>query len=60
MRRKRHAGGAPMVPFYPESRSTVARNAGANVYELGEWQVAQVYPDYHIEVVGACYSLPFG
>jgi hypothetical protein len=49
-----------MVPFYPESRSTVARNAGANVYELGEWQVAQVYPDYHIEVVGACYSLPFG
>jgi hypothetical protein len=37
----------PWSLFYQKRGSTVARDAGANAYELGEWRRANVHPDYH-------------
>jgi len=28
-------------------------------YQFGEWRIAKVHPDYHIEVKRACYSVPY-
>lgn len=37
----------------------VLRPLPARAYEFGEWRLAKVHPDYHIEIQHAYYSVPY-
>jgi transposase len=45
---------------FEELERPALRPLPVRAYEFGEWKKAKVYPDYHIEVGRAYYSVPYG
>jgi transposase len=52
--------GVSRSDLYLEIERPALRPLPATVYEYAEWKKARVAPDYHVELLGHYYSVPYG